>query len=89
MTRGAARAALAIAIGLAALALKPPPATPSGVIPAEVPGPAALLFGRPIDANTADRATLEALPGVGPGRAAAWIVERSKAPFCGPADLER
>jgi DNA uptake protein ComE-like DNA-binding protein len=89
VSRGAARAALAVAIGLAALALRPPSATPSGVVPAEVPGPAALLFGRPIDANAADRATLEALPGVGPGRAAAWIEERSKRPFCGPADLER
>jgi competence protein ComEA len=87
---GPARAALAVAIGLAALALAPPRATQSSVPPAEpVRGAAALLFGQGIDANLADLATLEALPGVGPGRAAAWVDERSRRPICGPADLER
>jgi hypothetical protein len=87
---GPARAALALALGLAALALVPAQPTPPGVgRPAPLRGAEALLFGLPVDANRADRATLEALPGIGPGKAAAWVEERLRRPFCGPADLAR
>jgi competence protein ComEA len=87
---GPARAALAVALGLAGVALVPARPTPSSVTrPAVLQGAEALLFGMPVDANRADRATLEALPGIGPGRAAAWAEERIRAPFCGPADLAR
>lgn len=51
-------------------------------------GPARLLFGERIDPNRADAATLETLPGVGPGRAAALLEARARRRFCDPADLE-
>ena len=87
---GPARAALAVALGLAALALVPAQPTPLGVErPKVLRGAEALLFGMPVDANRADRATLEALPGIGPGKAAAWAEERLRAPLCGPEDLAR
>jgi hypothetical protein len=87
---GPARAALAVALGLAALALAPARPTRIGVgTPESLRGPEALLFGKPVDANRADRATLEALPGIGPGKASAWVEERDRKPFCGPEDLGR
>jgi hypothetical protein len=87
---GPARAALAVALGLAVLALVPVQPTPRGVERPEVlRGAEALLFGAPVDANRADRATLEALPGIGPGKAGAWALERLEKPFCDPADLGR
>ena len=47
----------------------------------ELRGPARLLFGLAVDPNRADLATLEALPGIGPSRAAA-LARRGKAgPF--------
>jgi len=52
-------------------------------------GPALLLFGAAIDPNRADRATLEAVPGIGPARAEAIVRERTRAPFCNAADLQR
>jgi hypothetical protein len=52
-------------------------------------GPARLLFGLGVDPNRADARTLEVLPAIGPARAAAWLRERERAPFCQPADLER
>jgi hypothetical protein len=52
-------------------------------------GPGRLLFGLPLDANFADAATLEVLPGIGPARARAWVLERARAPLCGLRDLER
>jgi hypothetical protein len=55
----------------------------------ELRGPARLLFGRGVDPNRADLATLEALPGVGPGRAAGIAEARREAPFCGLGDLDR
>lgn len=44
-------------------------------------GPARLLFGKPLDLNRADAATLEALPGIGPARAAAIVAERARRRF--------
>lgn len=52
-------------------------------------GPARLLFGLRLDPNRADRASLEALPGIGPARAAAIETERCRRPFASPAELER
>jgi competence protein ComEA len=56
---------------------------------APLAGPARLLFGGRLDANTARAAWLEALPGIGPARAAALVAERERAPFCGLEDLAR
>jgi len=83
------RAALAVALALAARALAPAASTHPSVEGTPTSGAAALLFGRPIDANRADRDTLEALPGIGPGKAAAWVEARTRRPFCDPADLAR
>lgn len=52
-------------------------------------GPARLLFGLGLDPNRAGAASLEALPGIGPARAAAIVEARAQAPFCELADLER
>jgi len=52
-------------------------------------GPARLLFGLRLDPNQADRASLEALPGIGPARAAAIETERCRRPFASLAELER
>jgi hypothetical protein len=52
-------------------------------------GTARLLFGLPLDPNRADRASLEALPGIGPARAAAIEAARCRRPFLELADLER
>jgi competence protein ComEA len=52
-------------------------------------GAARLLFGLPLDLNRADAAALEALPGIGPGRAEAIVRARRAAPFCGVAELDR
>jgi len=52
-------------------------------------GPARLLFGLRLDPNRADRASLEALPGIGPVRAAAIETERCRRPFASLAELER
>jgi competence protein ComEA len=54
-----------------------------------VRGPARRLVGLPIDPNTADAATLETLPGVGPARAFAILEAREHRPFQRVADLER
>jgi hypothetical protein len=52
-------------------------------------GPARLLFGARLDANRADGLALEALPGIGPARAAAILRSRADRPFARVADLER
>ena len=52
-------------------------------------GPARLLFGLRLDANTADAAALEVLPGVGPARARAIALALCEAPFRTARDLER
>jgi hypothetical protein len=56
---------------------------------APVRGPARLLFGLRLDPNTADAAALAALPGIGPGRAAAIVAARCARPFRSLPDLER
>ena len=52
-------------------------------------GPARLLFGARLDPNRAAPRHLEALPGIGPARAAAIATERCRRPFASPADLVR
>jgi competence ComEA-like helix-hairpin-helix protein len=52
-------------------------------------GPARRLFGRPIDVNRADAATLASLPGIGPARAAAIVAERGVRPFASVEELTR
>jgi hypothetical protein len=49
--------------------------------PSPLRGPARRLFGLPLDPNRADAPTLEALPGVGPVRAAAIVRAREERPF--------
>lgn len=48
-----------------------------------------LADGEQIDVNRAPADELRRLPGVGPSLAEALIEERERAPFSGPADLER
>jgi DNA uptake protein ComE-like DNA-binding protein len=70
--------------GLAGVAC---PAEPErGALP---PGAAALLFGQRLDPNHATPRALEALPGIGPARAAAIAREARARAFCAPEDLER
>jgi len=52
-------------------------------------GPARVLFELGIDPNDADAVTLEALPGVGPARAAAIVAGRVEGPYRTPSDLLR
>jgi hypothetical protein len=52
-------------------------------------GPARRLLGLPIDPNQADAATLEALPRVGPGLAAAIVEARRGRRFASLAELDR
>lgn len=52
-------------------------------------GPARLLFGLRLDLNRASEAALEALPAIGPARAAAIIQARTAQRFESLADLQR
>jgi competence protein ComEA len=54
-----------------------------------VRGPARVLFGLGLDPNSADAAALEALPGVGPARAAAIVAARAHGDYRSLADLGR
>lgn len=59
-------------------------------VPGAAPGGAErLLFGLPLDLNRAEARALEALPGIGAGRAEAIVRARARAPFCRVGDLER
>jgi hypothetical protein len=99
---GAARASLALAAALGAAALAPQPewipcdrpgSGRDGEVACDGGAPLAdgarLVFGLRIDANQAGSRTLEALPGIGPALALAWVRERERAPFCKVADLDR
>lgn len=96
---------MVFATGLALLAVAPrireappcPGVSPTGEASAvvcaaggpELRGAARLLFGLGLDPNRARPASLEALPGIGPARAAAIVEERCRRPFAAPAELER
>jgi len=56
---------------------------------APVRGPARVLFGLGIDPNRASASTLEALPGVGPARAAAIVAGRAEGAYRSLRDLRR
>ncbi|MEM7411058.1 MAG: helix-hairpin-helix domain-containing protein [Myxococcota bacterium] len=52
-------------------------------------GPARALFGQGLDPNQATAGALEALPGIGPARAAAIVAGRATGPYERLADLAR
>lgn len=52
-------------------------------------GAARLAFGLPLDVNREGARALEALPGIGAGRAAAIVAAREAAPFCDVRELDR
>ncbi len=52
-------------------------------------GAARILFGEWLDPNRDDADSLAVLPGLGPGRAAAIVSERERAPFASLDDLRR
>ena len=52
-------------------------------------GPVKLLFGEAIDLNRADARSLDALPAIGPKRAAAIVSTRAERRFRSLDDLER
>ncbi len=56
---------------------------------APLEGAARLAFDLPLDVNREDARALEALPGIGAGRAAAIVAAREAAPFCDVRDLDR
>ena len=56
---------------------------------APVRGPARLVLGQRLDPNTADPASLEVLPGIGPARAEAIVAARCRRRFASAGDLER
>ena len=56
---------------------------------APVRGPARLVLGLGLDPNTADPASLEVLPGIGPRRAEAIVAARCRRRFASAGDLER
>ena len=60
------------------------PERPVGEAPGR--GAARLLWGRTLDLNHEDARALEALPGIGPGRARAIVSAR---PYCAVEDLDR
>ncbi|MBW2245119.1 MAG: helix-hairpin-helix domain-containing protein [Deltaproteobacteria bacterium] len=55
----------------------------------EVSAVGGLLFGKGLDPNDASALELTVLPGIGPARADAIVAQRTRTPFCRPADLER
>ncbi len=52
-------------------------------------GAARLAFALPLDVNREGVRALEALPGIGAGRAAAIVAAREAAPFCDVRELAR
>ncbi|MEE2673342.1 MAG: helix-hairpin-helix domain-containing protein [Myxococcota bacterium] len=51
-------------------------------------GAVKLLFGEPLDLNTASAEDLGVLPGIGPVRAEAIVAERARGPFRRVEDLQ-
>jgi len=70
---------------LAGVACARPGAAPA----APPPAVAGVLFGLRVDPNEASPRALEALPGIGPARAAAIARAARTRPFCALEDLER
>ena len=66
-----------------------PAALPTAAPAAATTDATGLLFGRPLDLNRSSARALEALPGIGPGRAAAIVAYRKQHPFERVEDLER
>jgi len=60
-----------------------------GVGGPEVRGPARMLFGLGLDANTASARALQVLPGIGPALAGRLVAAREERAFCAPRELER
>lgn len=60
-----------------------------GVGGPEIRGPARMLFGLGLDANTASARSLQVLPGIGPALAGRLVATREKRAFCAPHELER
>jgi len=89
MDREVARAGLALALALLLWAARPEARDPAPRWDPVPTGAAGLLFDKPIDVNRARTGDLEALPGIGPGRAAAIVATRRWARFCRVADLAR
>jgi len=52
-------------------------------------GAVRLVFALPLDLNHADATALDALPGIGAGRAAAIVRARRERPFCRVEELDR
>ena len=75
---------------LAALALGPGPGLLPGLrqVAAQTP-PTPQLKPAPLDVNTAGRADLESLPGIGPALAERLLAARAQAPFSDWTDLRR
>jgi hypothetical protein len=84
--RRAAWAVLALSLLLLARAVPWPgtPERPKAGPPGR--GAARLLWGLPLDLNREEARAIEALPGIGPGRARAIVAKR---PLCTLADLDR
>ncbi len=56
---------------------------------APLEGAARLLFDLRLDINRVDELTLAVLPGIGPGKASAWVDARRERSFCAVPELER
>ena len=78
---------LALILGIAvAIAAPPPPSVPAD-LPARPPGVAAVALGWPISAECGDPAAWEALPRIGPARAAALAEHAAGGHLRAPPDL--
>jgi competence protein ComEA len=84
--RGARLAAWWLAALLLVHASQRPGLAPRPGAPPPERGAARLLWGLPLDLNRDDARALEALPGIGPARAAALVGAR---PYCRVEELER
>jgi len=85
-SRSAARAALALALLLLVRAMPDARAHERPEAPPPERGAERLLWGLALDLNRENARDFEALPGIGPARAAAIVAGR---PYCKVADLGR